>query len=327
MRAFRIHNFGGPDVLKEDEVPVPQPQADELLVRVHAASINPIDLKIRDGSRGDPKKLPIAMGRDVAGTVESLGSRTEGVSKGDAVFAMLDWDRGGYAQYVIVKAMEWAPAPEKIDLTHAGAVPLAAITAYQGLFDHGRLQKGQRVLIHGGAGGVGHFSIQLAKAKGAWVATTVSEKDVEFVRGLGADQIVDYKKQKFEDEVNDVDLVYDLIAGEVQERSFQVVKNGGAIISTLKEPDKERAKVKKLHVAHYMAKPNGKELAEIGRLIDDGRVRPVVDSVFRFEDAAKAQEHLDHGHVRGKIVLEVVKAQDDARGASFEGPFAKTAAE
>jgi NADPH:quinone reductase-like Zn-dependent oxidoreductase len=327
MKSFRIHNFGGPDVLKEDEVPIPRPKDDEILVRVHAASINPIDLKIRDGSRGDAQKLPITMGRDVAGKIESWGSGAEGVSKGDAVFAMLDWDRGGYAQYVVVKAVEWAPAPNKIDLTRAGAVPLAAVTAYQGLFDYGGLQKGQRVLVHGGAGGVGHFAIQLAKAKGAWVATTVSAKDFEFVRGLGADQIIDYENQKFEDEVKDVDLVYDLIAGEVQERSFQVVKNGGAIISTLKEPDKKRAKAKNLDVAHYMAKPNGKELAEIGRLIDDGRVRPVVDSVFRFEDAAKAQEKLDHGHVRGKIVLEMVKAQDDARGASFGGRFAKTAAE
>jgi NADPH:quinone reductase-like Zn-dependent oxidoreductase len=322
MKSFRIHDFGGPDVLKEDEVPLPQPLDDELLVCVHAASVNPIDLKIRDGSRGDAKKLPIAIGRDVCGVIESWGSSAEGVCKGDSVFAMLGWERGGYAQYVVLKATEWAPKPQKIDHIRAGAVPLAAITAFQGLFDHGKLEKGQRVLIHGGAGGVGHLAIQLAKAKGAWVATTVSAQDFEFVRGLGADQAIDYKNDKFEDLLNDIDLVFDLIAGEVQDRSFRVLRDGGAMISTLKEPDKARAREKNLRVAHYMAEPNGKQLAEISRLIDDGRVRPVVDSVFAFHDAAKAQAKLANEHVRGKIVLEVVPAKDDAKGASFDSRFA-----
>jgi NADPH:quinone reductase-like Zn-dependent oxidoreductase len=322
MKSFRIHDFGGPDVLKEDEVPLPQPVDDELLVRVHAASINPIDLKIRDGSRGDSKKLPIAMGRDLCGTIESWGSGAESVRKGDSVFAMLDWDRGGYAQYALLKATEWAFKPQKIDHIRAGAAPLAALTAFQGLFDHGKLQKGQRVLIHGGAGGVGHFAVQLAKAKGAWVATTVSKQDFEFVRGLGADRMIDYKNDKFEDVLNDIDLVYDLVAGEVQARSFHVLKNGGAMISTLSAPDQTRAKEKNLRVAHYMATPNGKQLAEIARLIDNGRVRPVVDSVFAFQDAAKAQEKLANGHIRGKVVLEVVPAEDDAKGASFNGRFA-----
>ncbi|HEX3674164.1 MAG TPA: NADP-dependent oxidoreductase [Rhizomicrobium sp.] len=305
MKSIRIHAFGGPDVLKQDEVPVPQPANGEVLVRVCAASVNPIDFKIREGGKADPALLPIAMGRDISGIVEDWGLGVEGLRKGDTIFAMLGRDRGGYADYAVVKAGEWAPKPAEPDHVHAAAVPLAAITAWQGLFDHGRLTRGQRVLIHGGAGGVGHFAIQLAKAKGAWVATTASKADLEFVRGLGADQAIDYKAQRFEDEVSDIDVVYDLIGGETQDRSFAVLKTGGALISTLTQPDKNRARAKDLRVAHYMAEPDAAQLAQIARLIDDGKVRPVVDTVFRLADAAKAQETLEKEHVRGKIVLEV----------------------
>ena len=324
IKSIRIHGFGGPEVLREDRVPMPQAGNGEILVKVHAASVNPVDFKIRKGGYSGPEKLPIAMGRDVSGTVESWGAGVEGLRRGDAVFAMLGRERGGYTDYVVVKPDEFAAKPRKIDHTRAAAVPLAAITAWQGLFDHGRLTKGQRVLIHGGAGGVGHFAIQLAKTKGAWVATTVSGQDREFVRGLGADQIIDYKKQHFEDEVGDVDLVYDLVAGETQDRSFGVLREGGALVSTLKEPDASRAKAKNLHVARYMAEPNAAQLSQIAALIEDGKVRPVVASVFSLEDAAKAQSKLEHDHVRGKIVLELVPS-DGARGASLASEFGEPA--
>ena len=306
MKAVRIHEFGGPEVLRVEEVPIPQPQADEVLVKIHAASINPVDYKIRSGKYPMVKSdaLPITLGRDFSGVVES-GNASAQMSKGTNVFGLLGRDRGSYAEYVVAKAGEFAPKPAALDHIQAAAVPLAALTAWQGLFDQGGLKSGQKVLIHGGGGGVGNMAIQLAKAKGAWVATTCSTDDLDFVRELGADQAIDYKKEKFEAEVSDVDLVYDLIGGDTQERSFAVLKRGGALVSTLKEPDKNKAREKDLRVSHYVAVSNASQLAEIGRLIDMKKVRPIVARTFKLEDAARAQTFLENEHVRGKVVLTV----------------------
>ena len=305
MHAIRIHEFGGPEVLRNDTIALPLPQDDEVLVRVHAASVNPIDYKIRSGDRGDAEKLPITLGRDLSGVIESCGPSVQGLRAGDAVFALLGWDRGSHAEHVVVKAVEMAPKPSNLSHAEAASVPLAALTAWQGMVDHGGLAKGQRVLIHGGAGGVGHFAIQIAKALGAWVATTCSATDLDFVRELGADQAIDYKAQKFEDELKDIDLVYDLIGGETQERSFQVLRHGGALISTLQEPDKAKAIAKGARIAHYMAAPNAAELAQIGRLIEAGEIRPHVAKTYVLEQAAQAEAVLEKEHVRGKIVLTV----------------------
>jgi NADPH:quinone reductase-like Zn-dependent oxidoreductase len=217
---------------------------------------------------------------------------------------MLGRDRGAHAEYVVVKALEGAAKPERIDHVHAAAVPLAGLTAWQGLFDHGGLSAGRRVLIHGGAGGVGHFAIQFAKARGAFVATTASGEDLDFVRELGADQAVDYKSERFEDVVEKVDLVFDLVAGETQDRSWAVVKPGGVIVSTLSEPSQEKARAHRARGTNYMAQPNAAQLAEIGRLIDAGKVRPHADATFRLEDVAAAEARLENGHVRGKVVLK-----------------------
>jgi NADPH:quinone reductase-like Zn-dependent oxidoreductase len=306
MHAIRIHEFGGPEVLKDDTIALPQPKDDEVLVRVHASSVNPIDAKIRSGDRGDPDKLPITLGRDLSGVIESCGTRVSGLRAGDPVFAMLGWDRGGHAEHVVVKAVEMAPKPSNLSHAEAAAVPLAAITAWQGLVDHGGLQSGQRVLIHGGAGGVGHFAIQIAKAKGAWVATTCSGRDFEFVRGLGADQAIDYKADAFDEILKDIDLVFDLIGGETQDKSFKVLRHGGTLISTLEEPDKAKALAKAAKAMHYMATPNAAELAEIGRLIEAGKIRPVVAQTYPLADVARAEEALERGHVQGKIVLTVM---------------------
>ncbi|RUT90265.1 NADP-dependent oxidoreductase, partial [Mesorhizobium sp. M7A.T.Ca.US.000.02.2.1] len=219
MKAARIHAFGGPEVVSIDQVPLPQPLDDEVVLRVRAASVNPIDYKIREGSTSET--LPVTLGRDVSGTVEICGTRAHTLKKGDPLFAMLGHDRGGNAEYVVVKATEAAAKPDRLSHVEAAAVPLAGTTAWQGLFDHGGLKSGQRVLIHGGAGGVGHLAIQFAKAAGAFVATTVSAEDVVFVRELGADQTVDYKNQRFEEVVDAVDLVFDLVAGDTQDRSWE----------------------------------------------------------------------------------------------------------
>jgi NADPH:quinone reductase-like Zn-dependent oxidoreductase len=307
MKAVRIHAYGGPEVLSLDDVALPQPSDDEVVVKVHATSINPVDYKIRSGAfgGGDKSKLPIALGRDVSGTVELCGTRAHTLKKGDPIYALLGGGRGGNAEYVVVKATEGAAKPERVDHVHAAAVPLAGLTAWQGLFDHGGLRAGQRVLIHGGAGGVGHFAIQFAKAKGAFVATTVAGEDLDFARQLGADQAIDYKAQRFEDVVDKMDLVFDLIGGETQDRSWSVLKPGGVIVSTLSQPSQEKAREHGARGVHYMAKPNAAELAEIGGLIDAGKVKPFVQAIFPLEQVAKAEERLENGHNRGKIVLEV----------------------
>jgi NADPH:quinone reductase-like Zn-dependent oxidoreductase len=307
MHAIRIHKFGGPEVLEDDTLPLPVPKNDEILVRIMAASVNPVDGKIREGkfAKVNDEALPVTLGRDLSGVVESCGSAAQGITQGDPVFALLDYDRGAYAQHVIVKPDEWARKPENLSHVEAAAVPLAALTAWQGMIDHGGLKTGQRVLIHGGAGGVGHLAIQIAKAKGAWVATTCSGEDFDFVLGLGADQAIDYKTETFEDRLTDIDLVYDLIGGETQDRSFKVLKQDGALISTLQEPDKAKALYKNITIAHYMARPDAGELSQIAGLLRKGSIKPFVHAVFDLEDAGQAETALAKDRVRGKIVLTI----------------------
>jgi NADPH:quinone reductase-like Zn-dependent oxidoreductase len=307
MHAMRIHEFGGPETLKDDVLPLPQPRDDEVLVRIEAASVNPVDGKTRQGKFPPVQEdaLPLTLGRDLSGVVESCGTQVHGLRKGDAVFAFLGTDRGAYAQYAMVKAAEFAPKPENLSHVEAASVPLAALTAWQGMIDHGGLKKGQRVLIHGAAGGVGHFAVQIAEARGAWVAATCSRDDMDFVRGLGADQVIDYKNQKFEKEVSDIDLVFDLVAGETQDRSFAVLKDGGALVSTLQEPDQEKARAKHLRTAHYMTRPDAEQLAEIGDLLLMGEIKPYIFATYPLEEAARAETALAKDHVQGKIVLTV----------------------
>jgi NADPH:quinone reductase-like Zn-dependent oxidoreductase len=307
MHAIRIHEFGGPDVLQDDTVALPRPEDDEVLVRIHAASVNPVDYKIRKGGypRVQDDDLPVTLGRDLSGVVEGFGTNAQNVRKGDAIFAMLGWERGAYAEHAVVKAVEYAPKPANLSHAEAAAVPLAALTAWQGLMDHGGLRKGQRVLIHGGAGGVGHFAIQIAKAHDAWVATTCSNRDLEFVRKLGADQAIDYQNEHFDEVLKDIDLVFDLVGGETQEKSFKVLRHGGTLISTLEEPDKAKALAKGARTARYLAEPNAAQLAEIGRRIDAGTIRPVVAATYPRAHAARAEAALEKDHVQGKIVLTV----------------------
>src|SRR5262249_16832747 len=242
------------------------PGTSEFLLKVKAASINPVDWKIREGKFPGVKsdKLPYVLGRDLSGVVEASGTETSGHQKGDEIYAMLGFDRGAYAEYVIVKANEAAPKPRSIDHIAAAAVPLAGLAAWQGLFKYGELKEGQRVLIHGGSGGVGHFAIQFAKAKGAYVITTVSEKHIEFVREIGADEVVDYKKQKFEDVAHELDLVLDLIGGETRKRSWPVLRKGGILVSTMMEPFQQNTRELGVRAAHYTVQENGEELREIG---------------------------------------------------------------
>jgi NADPH:quinone reductase-like Zn-dependent oxidoreductase len=307
MKAVRIHQFGGPEVMQIEELPVPQFRGDEMLLRVRAASVNPVDFKTRQGHFPPVgrEQLPVTLGRDVSGVVEGAGSRVRGIKRGDEVYALLGPDRGAFAEYAIVKMGEAAPKPMRLSHVEAATVPLAALTAWQGLLDHGLVAEGQRVLIHGGAGGVGHFAIQFAKVKGATVYTTVSGDDREFARELGADQAIDYRTERFEEIVRGVDVVFDLVGGETQDRSWSVLKPGGILVSTLGQPPQDKAAQYKVRAAGYMAQPNAAQLAEIGRLIDDGKVHPVIAETFPLAEARRAEERQEHGHVHGKIALSL----------------------
>jgi NADPH:quinone reductase-like Zn-dependent oxidoreductase len=305
MRAVRIHRFGGPDVLALDEVPVPTPGAGELLVKVRAASLNPVDHKTREGKFPPvgADKLPIILGRDIAGTV--AGGAAGGYREGDAVFAMLDVDQGGYTEYVLVRPEQASPKPARLDFVAAAAVPLAGLTAWQGLLEHGQLQAGQCVLVHGGAGGVGHLAVQFAKARGATVYATAAARDLDFMAELGVDGAIDYQAQRFEDVAQDIDLVYDLIGGETQARSLAVLKRGGRLVSTLTEPPQQACAARGITGLRYMTHPDGRQLGEIGALIEQGMVRVIVAESYPMARAAAAQERLHAGGVRGKLVLEV----------------------
>ena len=307
MKVVRIEGFGGPEVLIEETLEVPTPRAGELLVRNRAAGVNPVDYKIRAGLNPAVRQdqLPYVPGRDVSGIVVQRGPETTRFANGDAVIAMPGIDRGGYAEYVLVRENEAAPKPNALDVVAAGATPLAALTAWQGLFRHGGLGQGQSVLIHGGSGGVGHFAVQFAKAKGAHVATTVSGRNAAFARQLGADQVIDYEMQRFEDEVANLDMVFDLVGGETQDRSWSVLKRGGILVSTLARPSQEKAAERGVRAIRYTAEESGSDLDEIGAMIDSGKVKPTVARTFPLEEAAAAQQFLEKEHPAGKIVLIV----------------------
>ena len=305
MRVFRLHRFGGSDVLSRDEIPVPEPHGDEILVRIEASSVNPVDYKIREGEFPpvDESKLPYPMGRDASGVVERCGKDAKSVNVGDTLFALSRMGHGTYADFVILKPNDYAPRPRTLDHAQAAAVPLAALTAWQGLFDHGDLKKEQRVLIHGGAGGVGHLAVQFARHAGAHVIVTAAGRDLDFVRELGADEALDYHGEPFEQRVKDIDVVFDLVGGDTQERSFKVLRRGGIIVSTLGEPSQDKAKEFDVRVAGYMAQADAGQLARVGQLIDDGQVRVNVARQFAMQDAAAAQDFLENEHVRGKVAL------------------------
>jgi NADPH:quinone reductase-like Zn-dependent oxidoreductase len=307
MNAVRIEAFGGPEVVHLERIPVPEPRAGELLLKIRAASVNPVDYKIRSGKYPavTAEQLPYVLGRDVCGDVDACGPNVAAFAEGDALFAFLGVDRGGYAEYVIVKENEASRKPNTLDPISAAAVPLAGLTAWQGLFQHGGLKSQQRVLIHAGSGGVGHFAIQFAKARGAHVITTVSGQGVDFVRKLGADEVIDYKKQPFENEVKDVDMVFDLIGGETQNRSWSVLKKGGILVSTLSPPSQETAAAHGVRAMRYTAEISGSELGEIATLIDAGKVKPFVSKTFALKDAISALQSVEQGHTQGKVVLTI----------------------
>ena len=313
MKAVRMHGPGGTEVLRYEDVPRPVPKDTEVLVRVIAAGVNPVDAKVRGGGFGRRGKdaPPLILGWDVAGVVESAGAKAGKFGKGDAVFAFLPlMAGGGYAEFVAIDESIVVAKPKSLSFSEAAGVPLAALTAWQALLDAGGLKEGQTVLVHGGSGGVGAFAVQIAKAKGAKVLASASTAHQRFLKELGADVPIDYATQEFEDVAKNaggVDVVLDTQGGDTQKRSFEVLKKGGSLVSIVGGPDQNLAREKGIHATGILVKPDAGELAQIAALIDAGKIKVTISQVVPLADAAKAHQQIETGHTKGKIVLKVAE--------------------
>ncbi len=308
MKAVRIYSYGGPGVLVYEDAPQPHPGSGEVLIRVHAAGINPVDWKIREGHLKEMlhHTLPLVLGWDVSGVVETVGAGVLRMKIGDEVYSRPDILRdGAYAEFIVIRESEVALKPKTIDHVHAAALPLAGLTAWQALIDAGGLVAGQRVLIHAAAGGVGTLAVQLAKERGAHVIGTASARNHDFLRTLGVDQVVDYAKERFEAVVEPVDLVFDTIGGDTQDRSWIVLKRGGILVSVVNPPSAEIAESHGVRQAFVFTQPNAGQLAEIAKRVDEKKLQVSVETVLPLAEARRAQELSEAGHTRGKIVLRV----------------------
>jgi len=308
MKAVVIHEYGGAEVLKYEDVPQPEPKQDQLRIHVIAAGVNPVDGMIRSGmfDKEGRRAFPVILGGDISGVVEKVGSNITKFKSGDPVFAYVSLDNsGGYAQYAVVTEREAAPKPKSLTYVEAAAVPIVALTAWQALIDTAKLKAGQTVLIHGGSGGVGSFAIQIAKAHGAKVIATASTANQELLKQLGADVAIDYTKQNFENVAKDVDVVLDSIGKDTLARSYGVVKKGGIIVSLVARPDPAELEKHGIRGEALSVDPNSDELSEIGKLIDEKKINVIVSQTFPLSEARKAQEQVATGHTRGKIVLKV----------------------
>ncbi|MEP7287688.1 MAG: NADP-dependent oxidoreductase [Chloroflexota bacterium] len=314
MKAIRIHSYGSPDVLTYEDAPCPDPGTAEVLVRVYAVGINPVDWKTRAGG-GVARRLhnpfPMIPGWDVSGVVEAIGPGVTDFKVGDEVFGMVRFPEVGaaYAEYVAAPIEHLAVKPHSVDHIQAAAIPLAALTAWQALFEHGTLTSGQRLLIHGAAGGVGHLAVQVAKWKGAEVIGTGSTANLDYLHTLGLDQIIDYTTTRFEDAINPVDMVLDTVGGEILSRSFNVLKDGGELITiagTPKPPDPQQAEKRGLRASGMLVHTEASHLKQIAQLMSDGSLLANIAQVFPLTEAKQAHESGEHRSLRrGKIVLQV----------------------
>ena len=310
MKALTLNGYEGLTSLRLEEVATPEPGPNDVLVKVAAASVNPVDGKISQGYGGpaSQRKLPHVLGRDGAGTVAKVGSAVTAFQVGDEVFGVADPTRWGTcAEYVAMPAATTAKRPNSLSAVDAGSLPIAGLSAWAGIVTTGKLQKGQRVLVHAGAGGVGSFAVQLAKHLGAWVAATAGPKNIDFVNSLGADQVIDYTKGDFAAAVKNIDLVFDLMGGDVRFKSFPVLKPGG-VISHISVPPMTQAPPRSdVEVKAAPVKYDTALLDQLSDLVTRRAVQPVVTEVFAFGDAKKAFEHVMTGHARGKIMLDMTQ--------------------
>jgi NADPH:quinone reductase-like Zn-dependent oxidoreductase len=310
MRAIRQEVLGGPEVLHEVEVDKPEPGFSQILVKVHAAGLNPTDWGHRASGifLGQP---PFILGWDVSGVVEATGFGVTLFKPGDEVFGMLPYPFGvgSHAEYVVGPTRAFANKPDTIDHVQAAALPLAALTAWQALNDTAHLAAGQRVLIHAAAGGVGHLAVQIAKARGAYVIGTASAKNHDLVRSLGADEVIDYQATPFEEAVSGIDVVLDTITGDYSARSLRTLRPGGILVSLLPFAPETPAEAERLGVKAQvmLVEYDHQGMTAIADLVMEGRLRPVIEATFPFADAAKAHELGEHRHVAGKLVLIVAQ--------------------
>ena len=306
MKAVVAHEYGAPEVLKFEEVPRPEPKEDEVLVRVIASGVNPADPLTLSGkyAREFGTHLPLIPGYDIAGIVEKTGANVTNLKAGDAVYGYPTFG-GGWAEYVTVKQWEVAAKPKTLNFAEAAAVPMGALTAWQALVDTAQLHPGQTILVHGGSGGVGSFAVQIAKARGARVIATASTANQDLLKQLGADVAIDYTKTRFEDVAKDVDAVLDPVGKETLARSYGVVKKGGIVMSLVARPDPVELEKRGIRGAAISVHPDAEDLAEIARLIDSGKIKPVVTEVLPLSEAIAAQRQAETHHTRGKLVLRI----------------------
>ena len=309
MKAVRIHTYGGPDVLAYEDAPRPTAGDGEVLIRVHATSVNPFDCAVRAGYMNGyfQYTLPVVLGTDVSGVIEAAGAGVTNLSPGDVVYARAGVFRdGANAEYVVAFASDVAAKPASLDHLHAAALPHVTLTAWQALFELAQLSQGQTVLIHGAAGGVGHIAVQLAHWRGAKVIGTASA-NLDVLRELKVEQAIDYSKTPFESVAHDVDVVLDTIGGEVQQRSYAVLKPGGMLVSTIQPPSEETAKAHGVRAQMVAsAPPIGPTLTQVAGLVASGQIKPIVSTVLPLSQIRKAHEMIEGKHTRGKIVLQVV---------------------
>ena len=304
MKAITINRYGADSALNFTDAEVPTPKLNEVTIKVVAAAVNPVDWKIRDGL-GEIFGLrpPFTLGCEVAGILEEVGEGVAEFQVGDEVYCYLGSHAGGYAQYVAAPSSEVSLKPSNLDFDHAAAVPVGALTAWQAIFDLADLQSGQTILIHAAAGGVGSMAVQIAKAKGAFVIGTASGKNRDFVKSLGADEFVDYTNQKFEEVVQDADVVFDTIGGDTQQRSFAVLKKGGFLVTSVSPPSQESADGFGVQANMVNVEPNAEQLAQITQLIESGQIVTRVETTLPLSKAQQAIALSEAGHTQGKIIL------------------------
>lgn len=309
MKAIRLHARGGPEQLVYEDAPEPALKNGDALVRVHACAITPTELTWSETytTRDGADRLPSIPGHELCGVVEAAGANAADAHVGDQVYALTDFSRdGAAAEYVAVRAADLAPKPPSLSDVQAAAVPLAALTAWQALFDHAGLMPGQEIFIHGATGGVGSFAVQLAHWRGAYVVGTASAANADLARDLGADKVIDYHAVRFEDQVHEADVVLDTVGGDTLERSWGVLRQGGVLVTIAASAPADKAARYHVRGVYFIVKPSRAQLVEIGRLIGAGKLRPIIESTFPLDEARQAFEHGAAGHNRGKIVLQVI---------------------
>ncbi len=310
MRAFAIEKYGGPEVLKEYDLPIPEVGDHDVLIEVENTGISPYDWQVRNGEVEGmfDYPVPLILGWDVSGTVRKIGKNVTSLKVGDPVIATQQLDRnGGYTEYIAVDEKTVVKKPDTLSFEEGASIPINAVTVYQALMKLGKLSQGDRVLIHGGAGGVGIVGIQLAKAKGAYVATTASERNHEFLKTLGADEVIDYRKVDFADVLSDYDIVLDTRGGDTLNRSYDVLKAGGRLITirSAGEIDEEKVKEKNIEAYFHWMELDRDDLIEVVNLYGDGTIKAYFDTIYPLSEVRKAHVRSEEAHAKGKIVLKI----------------------